>query len=92
MPADNICNAMCLCSLRQTKETVWIPPADMLDPQLTAAEVQEVLERCNTDQARWDDLVKASPAIVTLQAHIRGRREMCFCAFRGAEREGRRKN
>jgi Ras GTPase-activating-like protein IQGAP2/3 len=57
---------------KETKETVWIPPPDMLEPQLTVAEVQDVIDRCNTEQARWNEFVAAEPSMVNLQAHVRG--------------------
>ncbi|EGD72352.1 hypothetical protein PTSG_00372 [Salpingoeca rosetta] len=57
---------------KETKETQWLPPEEVIANNLSVEEVQEVVDKCNADQARWDSFVEAEPAIVTLQAHIRG--------------------
>eukprot|EP00052_Salpingoeca_macrocollata_P027179 m.257054 g.257054 ORF g.257054 m.257054 type:complete len:1548 (+) comp22704_c2_seq1:460-5103(+) len=57
---------------KESKETQWIPPADMSDPLLTAEETQEIVVRCNADQTRWEQFQAAEPTIVELQARVRG--------------------
>eukprot|EP00051_Salpingoeca_urceolata_P027446 m.481504 g.481504 ORF g.481504 m.481504 type:complete len:1546 (+) comp22194_c0_seq1:411-5048(+) len=57
---------------KETKQTQWIPPADMNEPQLTHPEIQEAVDACNADQERADMFKANERHIVRLQALTRG--------------------
>ena len=57
---------------KETQETQWLPPEEVNSCNLNLEEVQGVVDKCNSEQARWDQFVQQEPAIVKLQAHVRG--------------------
>eukprot|EP00055_Hartaetosiga_balthica_P015715 m.94991 g.94991 ORF g.94991 m.94991 type:complete len:1619 (+) comp8935_c0_seq1:39-4895(+) len=57
---------------KESKDTQWIPPLDVAEKNLTVEEVQELVNICNIEQKRWEDMVASEPQIITLQAYVRG--------------------
>eukprot|EP00730_Choanoeca_flexa_P000760 TRINITY_DN10325_c0_g1_i1.p1 TRINITY_DN10325_c0_g1~~TRINITY_DN10325_c0_g1_i1.p1 ORF type:complete len:1357 (+),score=486.70 TRINITY_DN10325_c0_g1_i1:58-4071(+) len=57
---------------KETRETSWTPPDELLEYHLSLEEVQTLIDRSNKDDARWQQFVNVEDDIVKLQSQIRG--------------------